>query len=82
LIAVVVGDEEVELNWTFGADGSISADDKETKAAVPILRFPMRLEIGDGIVDAPPETALLNDFLELGKTFKRHGNGEVDTKAV
>jgi len=82
LIAVVVGDEEVELDGTFGAYRCESAHDEQTKAAVPTLGFPTGLEVGNGGVDTPPEAALFNDFLELRKAFERHRDGEFDATVV
>ena len=57
LIAVVIGDEEVKLDGTFGACRSESAHDEQTKATVPTLGFPTGLEVGDGGVETPPEAA-------------------------
>ena len=82
LVAVVVGDEEVELDGTFGAYRCESAHDEQTKAAVPALGFPTGLEVGNGGVDTPPEAALFNDLLELRTAFEGHRDGEFDATVV
>lgn len=82
LVVVIVGDEEVELHRPVGANGSVSADDEQPEAATPTLGFPMRLEVGNTGVEAPPEVALFDDLLELREAFKGHGDGEIDSEAV
>ena len=81
-IVVGIGDEEIKLDRPMRASRSDSTDDKHPKVAVPTLGFPMRLEVGDVGVEAPPEAALLDGLLELGKALERHGNREIDAELV
>ena len=82
LVAGVVGNEEIELDGTFGAYRRESAHDEQAKAAVPALGFPTGLEVGNGAIDPPPEAALFNDLLELRQAFEGHRDGEFDAAVV
>ena len=74
LIAVFMGNEEIELDGLLRLLPDYPSDKKETETTVPTLGFPGRVEIRKLTVEEPQAPSTLNHLLELGETLKRHGD--------
>ena len=71
LVAVLVGDEEVELDRFFVLLFDSGSNKEETMARLPNLRFPGGLKIGAPLSKRPPPAPPLNLLLELGEALRR-----------
>ncbi|MGH8711931.1 MAG: hypothetical protein ACREVA_11585, partial [Burkholderiales bacterium] len=70
LLAVCIGDEEIELDRFFIVLFDSGSNKEETMARLPNLRFPGSLKIGAPLPKRPPPAPPLNLFLELGEALE------------
>ena len=73
LVAVDLGNEQVQLDRFSLADGSARTDDQKPTGPPPDLRLPRQLEVRDVGVEAMPLSAALDQFLELNEALERDG---------
>lgn len=78
LIAVFMGNEQVELDGLLRLHLDPTTNKEETKATVPTFGFPRRVEIGKLATEKLPPPSALNHLLEFGETLKRHRDGELN----
>lgn len=78
LIAVFMGNEQIELDGLLRLFLDLPTDKEKTKAAVPTLGFPRRVEIRKLGAEKLPAPSTLNHLLELGETLKRHGDSKLN----
>src|SRR4030042_1795509 len=72
LIAVLMGNEQVELDRFLRLLFDLPADKEKPEAIVPTLGFPLCIEIRQLTIEAPPASPAPDHTLKLCKPLKRH----------
>jgi hypothetical protein len=65
VVAIGMGDEEIELHGVFVLLFDPSANEEETMANIPSLRFPLRLKVGASRLDLTPPSTRFNASFEF-----------------
>jgi hypothetical protein len=78
VIAVFVGDKQVQLDRAFVLLSVLVSDKYEAVAIIPTRGFPVRFEEAALSVEVTPALAVLDQRLEGSKAFKGHTDGELN----
>lgn len=82
LEAVLVRNEQVELDRFLRLLLDLPADKKKAKAGVPLFGLPLRIEIRQFAIEVPPASPALNHALKLGKPLKGHRYRKLDSLGI
>ena len=82
LESVLLRNKDIKLNRFFGLLLHFFSNKEKTKLLVPLLGFPVGVEVGQFTVEAPPASSAINHLLQLRKALKGHGDGELNALFV
>ena len=82
VIAVLVGDEQIQLYRTLVLLAILAADKHKAVSSIPTRRFPVRFKEAPLCVQVTPALSVLDQCLEGAKALKRHADGELNPLCV
>src|SRR3990172_2008850 len=81
-ISVLMRNEEIELDRLLRLLLDLVPDKEKPETGVPLLGFPLRIEIRKLPIEIPPASPAIDHTLKLGEPLKRHRYRKLDTLSI